>query len=107
MITGMIVGAVAGGVQPARSSGTAGAVGQAAEPEAAGEPAALGDPGELAAGPPPDEQAAAVNARQVTSAASARDPGRDGEDMPKAYPPNAVDGVAREARIRRRNPEDP
>ena len=41
----------------------------------------------------------------AVASAAARDRGMDG--MTEAYPRIAEDGVAREARIRRRNPEDP
>jgi hypothetical protein len=99
MITGRMVGAVAGGPQPARSSGGAGAVGQAALPDGAADACGLPD------GVPTKEQAAVMSERAMVAAASAPTCGERG-GMATAYPWIAKGGAVREARIRRRHPED-
>lgn len=101
MMKGTISGAAAGGPQPARSSGGAGAVAQAAAPEPGGEVGGTGD--ELGAG----EQAAATRLAQTAVAASASVRAGDLAGMPEAYPPIGKDGVAQAARIGARHPEDP
>ena len=97
---GTIAGAVAGGVQPARSSGTVGAVWQAAVPEEAGpDGPAMEGPG---CGPHPTS--VSVTTRPTAASATAR--GWRCRGMPTAYPRTLMGDVRGRARIRGRHPED-
>ena len=103
MITGRTWGAVAGGPQPARSSPTAGAAGQAA-PEAPGEAVLACEAGGEGA---PVVHAAIARAAPQAAVASPARRDREREGMATAYRWIAKAGVVRAARIRRRHPEDP